>query len=83
MVPYLATNGEGPERVRDAPLADQLLHKQPVELSLVGGHPDEEDVLSLRRQRLTQHLVAASGRKVRCESGSENRLNNRLRCVNS
>ena len=65
MVPYLATNGEGPERVRDAPLADQLLHKQPVELSLVGGHPDEEDILSLRRQRLSQHLVAASGRN--CE----------------
>jgi hypothetical protein len=27
---------------------------------LVGSHPDEKDVLALRRQRLSQHLVATS-----------------------
>ena len=69
MVPNLAADGEGPERVGDAPLTDQFLHKQPVELSLVGGHPHEEDVLALRRQRLSQHLMAASGKQDQVRGG--------------
>jgi hypothetical protein len=64
VIPDLATDGEGSEGIGDAPVVDELLHEEPVEFSLVRCHPDQQHVLTLRRQRQPQYLVASTENQI-------------------
>ena len=61
VVPDLAADGEGLQRVGDRPPVCQLVHEGRVELPLGRGHPQQEDVLVLRGEGGAEDAVVTSG----------------------